>query len=185
MPDSHVTGESRGERPPERPDSFAGDFSRTLIVGVIYGLVAWFHVILCPAYVLAGLVPAHQLRPYGLSATAWAVFYLVTGGVMFAVAVGMLWERRGAWRIAPWAVLPNLACHLVLISVLPVWGLVAIASDLLAIRLVVDERRRQRARRVAQVRPPARPPRPAPPVVRRRASARRAPLALARNRRAT
>jgi hypothetical protein len=120
-------------------------FSRTLVIGVIYGLIAWFHLILCPAYVVAGLLPDRALHGYPIGAEAWASVYIVTGGVMLAVALGLVAERGWAWRIAPWAVLPNLLAHLVLIFVLPLWGATAIASDVVAIWLVVGERRRQQA----------------------------------------
>jgi hypothetical protein len=134
-------------------DQDAASFSRTLIVGVSYGLVAWFHLVLCPAYVLAGLLTADALAGYPVDGTFWALTFVVTGGLMVAVAVGLVAERPLAWRIAPWCVVPNLVAHLAFIAVLPLWGATAIACDVLVLWLVVGERRRMRVSADRKIRP--------------------------------
>lgn len=124
-------------------DEVAGAcMSRTLVVGMIYGLVGWFHLVLIPAYALAGLVGPAQMEGYPVGAWVWASAYVVTGMAVLVVALGLVSARPWAWRIAPWALVPNIAVHLVFFAVLPVWGVVAVLSDLLAIALVVLERRR-------------------------------------------
>lgn len=136
-----------------RDDADAASFSRTLIAGVAYGLVAWFHVVLCPAYVIAGMLTPQELAGYPVDATFWALTFVVTGALMIVVAIGLVAERPLAWTIAPWCVLPNLLAHAVFITVLPLWGATAMACDILVIWLVVGERRRVRVSATRKNRP--------------------------------
>lgn len=124
-------------------DEVAGAcMSRTLVVGMAYGLVGWFHLVLIPAYALAGLVGPKQMDGYPVGAWAWATAYVVTGLAVIVVALGLVSARPWAWRVAPWVIVPNIVAHLVFFAVLPVWGSIAVFFDLFAIALVVHERRR-------------------------------------------
>ena len=119
-------------------------FSRTLVVGVTYGLVGWFHLVLIPAYTFSGLVGADALDAYPVGPWVWAGAYVATGLAMLVVALGLVNGRGWAWRAAPWAVLPNVAVHAIFFAVLPVWGAIAVLCDGFVVWLVIRERRRYR-----------------------------------------
>jgi hypothetical protein len=140
---------TRGRAPhaPSPDDSRFDAFSRALVVGVGYGLVGWFHLVLCPTYVAAGLLSRGAFGGMPVGPEGWAVVFGLTGLLMIAVALGIVSGRRWAWRVAPWCVVPNLAAHLVFIAVLPVWGAIAIAADLVALWFVLGEQRRRTTRR--------------------------------------
>jgi len=126
-------------------DVAGATFSRTLVTGVVYGLVGWFHLVLIPAYTFSGLVGADALDAYPVGPWVWAGAYVATGLLMLAVALGLVNGRGWAWRWAPWAVLPNVAVHAVFFTVLPLWGVLAVLCDLLVAAVVVRERSRYRA----------------------------------------
>jgi hypothetical protein len=133
-------------------DTEASRFSRTITVGVVYGLVGWLQLVLWPAYALSGLLPDRVLTPYATGPDVWAISLAGTAAVLVVVAVGLVGGRDLAWRVAPWCVIPNLVAHILFISVLPVWGAIAIACDLLAAGVVLGERHHRGALAARKIR---------------------------------
>lgn len=148
-------------------------FSRALVVGVTYGLVGWFHLVLIPAYAFAGMVDARNLDPYPVGPLVWAGAYIFTGLLTLGIALGLVNGRGWAWHYAPWAVVPNLVVHAIFFAVLPVWGIIAVVSDVFVMWLVVRERRHYQAMLAAATVAAGHPRHPAAPAMSPSAAIRR------------